>query len=194
MGEGAVSMKRLDVFRQRPIKMSFDILVFSPDSFPQAEVLIAASLAGHTGVLALDDLPPDDIAGALSELTAANIKFHVSVDVIDDDRQKMLQSAASYGLQGVVFTDANHERLGDSIEWCRAAGLRVMVQVTSIEQALRGVQHGAERLIVKGSEAGGRVGEETTFVLLQHVVSRVEIPVYARGGIGLHTAAACLCA
>jgi acyl transferase domain-containing protein/NAD(P)H-dependent flavin oxidoreductase YrpB (nitropropane dioxygenase family)/NAD(P)-dependent dehydrogenase (short-subunit alcohol dehydrogenase family) len=46
-------------------------------------------------------------------------------------------------------------------------------------------------LIAKGNEAGGWVGEETTFILLQQLLNRVSVPVWAHGGIGLHTSAAC---
>src|SRR5262249_57381527 len=53
---------------------------------------------------------------------------------------------------------------------------------------------GADALIVKGSESGGQVGEETAFILLQRILPKVKVPVHARGGIGLHTASACLAA
>ena len=44
----------------------------------------------------------------------------------------------------------------------------------------------------KGSESGGRVGEETAFVLLQRLIHAVDLPIYVQGAIGLHSAAACL--
>ncbi|SNR92614.1 type I polyketide synthase [Actinomadura mexicana] len=51
-------------------------------------------------------------------------------------------------------------------------------------------------LVARGNEAGGRVGELTTFVLLQHLLADMDhladmaVPVYAAGGIGPHSAAA----
>ncbi|MES1258911.1 MAG: beta-ketoacyl synthase N-terminal-like domain-containing protein, partial [Acidobacteriota bacterium] len=69
-----------------------------------------------------------------------------------------------------------------------------MVQVTSPDEARRVVQSGADGVVVKGNESGGSVGEETTFILLQMVAREIALPVYARGGIGLRTAAACLAA
>ncbi|MGI5208173.1 beta-ketoacyl synthase N-terminal-like domain-containing protein [Spirillospora sp. CA-108201] len=51
-------------------------------------------------------------------------------------------------------------------------------------------------LVARGREAGGRVGELTTFVLLQHLLADTDllvdgaVPVYAAGGIGPHSAAA----
>jgi len=38
------------------------------------------------------------------------------------------------------------------------------------------------------------VGEETTFILLQRFLTRLSLPIWAQGGIGLRTAAACYAA
>jgi acyl transferase domain-containing protein/NAD(P)H-dependent flavin oxidoreductase YrpB (nitropropane dioxygenase family)/NADP-dependent 3-hydroxy acid dehydrogenase YdfG len=71
-------------------------------------------------------------------------------------------------------------------------GRRTLVEVTSVAQARTAVQAGASGLIAKGAEAGGRVGTVTTFVLLQQLLAnpQLRVPVWAAGGIGLHTAAA----
>lgn len=45
--------------------------------------------------------------------------------------------------------------------------------------------------IAKGHEAGGWVGPETTFILLQRLLKQTDLPVYAYGGVGAHTIAAC---
>ncbi|MCC9070758.1 SDR family NAD(P)-dependent oxidoreductase [Flavobacterium sp. F-65] len=64
-------------------------------------------------------------------------------------------------------------------------------QVTSLEQAKKAEQLGAIGIIVKGNEAAGLVGYESTFVLFQRVIQEINtIPVWVQGGIGLHTAAA----
>ncbi len=72
----------------------------------------------------------------------------------------------------------------------RAEGRRVLTQVRSLQEARDAVAMGTDGLIVKGSESGGLVGTEPTFILLQRVLGEVEIPVWAQGGVGLHTAAA----
>ncbi|MEU0811922.1 beta-ketoacyl synthase N-terminal-like domain-containing protein, partial [Streptomyces sp. NPDC005970] len=69
---------------------------------------------------------------------------------------------------------------------------RVLVEVTDLEEALDAVKAGAQGLIARGGESGGRVGGLGTFVLLQQLLAErgVSVPVWAGGGIGLHTAAA----
>src|SRR5882757_5307720 len=73
-----------------------------------------------------------------------------------------------------------------------AAGYRVLAEVTSLEQALDAVRAGAHGLIARGSESGGRIGELSTVVLLEHLLAEpgVDLPVWACGGIGPRTAAA----
>ncbi|KZM71905.1 type I polyketide synthase [Nocardia terpenica] len=69
---------------------------------------------------------------------------------------------------------------------------RVLVEVTSSEEALRAVRDGAHGLVARGCECGGRIGELTTFVLLQQLLSAeaVDVPIWACGGIGPRSAAA----
>ncbi|MGW3310010.1 SDR family NAD(P)-dependent oxidoreductase [Streptomyces sp. NPDC001073] len=69
---------------------------------------------------------------------------------------------------------------------------RVLVEVTDLDQALTAVRAGAHGLIARGAESGGRTGELSTFVLLQHLLAEpaVDVPVWACGGIGPRTASA----
>lgn len=48
----------------------------------------------------------------------------------------------------------------------------------------------AQGVILKGHEAGGRVGEATSFILLQKARAAGLAPVFIRGGIGMHSAGA----
>jgi acyl transferase domain-containing protein/NAD(P)H-dependent flavin oxidoreductase YrpB (nitropropane dioxygenase family)/NAD(P)-dependent dehydrogenase (short-subunit alcohol dehydrogenase family) len=70
----------------------------------------------------------------------------------------------------------------------------VFREVVSMDEARSALETGYEGLVVKGNEAGGRVGGESTFVLLQRVVKEFdarEIPIWVQGGVGPDAAAAC---
>ncbi|HYR88120.1 MAG TPA: SDR family NAD(P)-dependent oxidoreductase [Terriglobia bacterium] len=67
----------------------------------------------------------------------------------------------------------------------------LLVEVTEIEQLSAIEGHRVAGIIVRGHEAGGWVGEDTTLILLQKVLPRTNVPVYVLGGIGIHSAAAC---
>lgn len=71
------------------------------------------------------------------------------------------------------------------------SNLNFICQVTSLEEARQAEQAGAKGIIIKGNEAGGQIGYESTFVLFQRIIKEIKsIPVWVQGGIGLHTAAA----
>jgi NAD(P)H-dependent flavin oxidoreductase YrpB (nitropropane dioxygenase family) len=81
--------------------------------------------------------------------------------------------------------------LADLIGRIRSRDRRVLVVVSSLAAARAADAAGADGLIAKGHEAGGWVGEETAFVLVQRLRQHVGLPVWVQGGIGRHTVAAC---
>jgi acyl transferase domain-containing protein/NAD(P)H-dependent flavin oxidoreductase YrpB (nitropropane dioxygenase family)/NADP-dependent 3-hydroxy acid dehydrogenase YdfG len=94
----------------------------------------------------------------------------------------------------MILTPWDPEVLRQQVPDLRQRRLTVLLEVTCLEQAQLGEQLRVDGLIAKGHEAGGWVGEETTFILLQRLLSQVHLPIWAQGGIGLHTAAACYAA
>jgi acyl transferase domain-containing protein/NAD(P)H-dependent flavin oxidoreductase YrpB (nitropropane dioxygenase family) len=75
-----------------------------------------------------------------------------------------------------------------------ASWSRVLAEVHSKEQARAAAANGAHGVIARGMESGGLVSDLSTFVLLQQLLGddSLTLPVWAAGGIGLHTAAACV--
>ena len=67
----------------------------------------------------------------------------------------------------------------------KEAGLHAMVAISTAMHAIKAEQAGADILIAEGTEAGGHNGpaEVTTFALIPQVVSSVNVPVLAAGGI-----------
>lgn len=67
----------------------------------------------------------------------------------------------------------------------RDAGIRVIYQVGSPEEAVAAQQAGAELLVAQGREAGGHVRGRTPLrELLPAVVAAASVPVLAAGGLG----------
>ncbi|MFF9283027.1 NAD(P)H-dependent flavin oxidoreductase [Streptomyces griseosporeus] len=82
---------------------------------------------------------------------------------------------------------------GDLVGRVHDAGAVFVQQVTTVEQARRAAEAGADVIIAQGTEAGGFSGEVGTMVLVPQVVAAVApLPVLASGGIadGRGTAAA----
>ena len=73
---------------------------------------------------------------------------------------------------------------GDLVQQAHDAGSKVMVQITTVAQAIQAAERGADVIIAQGGEAGGYGGSVSTMTLVPQVVDAVSpIPVVAAGGI-----------
>jgi len=73
---------------------------------------------------------------------------------------------------------------GDMVRQAHDVGSRVMLQVTTVAQAVRAAESGVDVIIAQGGESGGYSGEVSTMALVPQVVDAVSpIPVVAAGGI-----------
>ena len=73
---------------------------------------------------------------------------------------------------------------GDLVRQAPDAGARVMLQVTTVGQAIEAAERGVDVIVAQGGEAGGFCGNVNTMVLVPQVVDAVSpIPVVAAGGI-----------
>ena len=66
----------------------------------------------------------------------------------------------------------------------KAAGIKVVSVIPTVEHARRMEAEGVDALVASGTEAGGHVGSVATLPLVPQVVDAVKIPVLAAGGIG----------
>jgi len=71
---------------------------------------------------------------------------------------------------------------------------KVLVQVSDFDEACIAEADGAFALIAKGSESAGPVKDLSSFILLQRLIDKVNIPVWLQGGCGVHTSAAAIAA
>jgi enoyl-[acyl-carrier protein] reductase II len=73
---------------------------------------------------------------------------------------------------------------GDLARQARDVGSLIMIQVTTVAQAMQAAERGADIIIAQGGEAGGYAGDVSTMALVPQVVDAVApIPVVAAGGI-----------
>ena len=175
---------------------AFDYIVVTPPGFADPALAIAASRAGALGVLDLQFLDDEEIALTAAKTLArqarnrCGIKLDSSASQLCDRVLSDLPDAVSVA----ILSPIDPKQVADCVRRLHARNLTVLLEVISDAEARDGEEAGVDGLIVKGNESGGRVGEETTFVLLQRVLSTTALPVWAQGGIGLHSAAACVAA
>jgi acyl transferase domain-containing protein/NAD(P)H-dependent flavin oxidoreductase YrpB (nitropropane dioxygenase family) len=169
----------------------FEFIVSSAATRGDGALAIAASRFGATGVLDLQFV--SDREAAVTELThvAALSRGRWGVHVDDLPLLDAILAADLDGLDTVLVSCSDPERTRALLApVLRSEGRRALAVATSLEQALAAQAAGAHAVIGKGHEAGGWIGEDGAFVLLQRLVAALEIPVYVQGGIGLHTVAA----
>jgi acyl transferase domain-containing protein/NAD(P)H-dependent flavin oxidoreductase YrpB (nitropropane dioxygenase family)/NAD(P)-dependent dehydrogenase (short-subunit alcohol dehydrogenase family) len=173
-------------------RSEFGFIALTPAGKPDPSLAIAGSRAGALGVLNLefcfDQTSALDSLGRL--LTYGRGRLGVLVDGGAIETLTPLLDKTS-GLDSILVTSSALEQLGDVIGLIHRHQLKAYLVVSSAEAALAGQAAGVDALVAKGNEAGGWVGDETSFVLLQRLVSLTNLPIWVQGGIGLHTAAAC---
>ncbi|WP_165252314.1 type I polyketide synthase [Paludisphaera soli] len=173
----------------------FDWMVLTPGGSPDPSLAIAGGRAGAVGVLNLEFI--DEAGPALSALdrlaTLGRGRLGVLLDAGSAELLRAILARRPAGLESILLAGGgtDPDGLKPLVGPIHEAGLRAILVATSLEEALAGQEAGADAVVAKGNEAGGWVGDETTFVLLQRLIPRLGVPVWAWGGVGPCTAAAC---
>ena len=170
-----------------------DLIVLTPSGSADPSLAIAACRAGARGVLDLEFAPSGPRAALERLARFAGPGFGVQVRV---DAGDVFELLAQFRPACVILAGADHPDLPARIRGLKSAGAEVLREAVSVAEAARAVELGADGVILKGYEAGGRVGTDTSFVLLQkwrQYADRhaIEVPFWVRGGVGANTAAAC---
>ncbi|WP_162932350.1 type I polyketide synthase [Solimonas sp. K1W22B-7] len=165
----------------------FRILAITP--FERADLALARALWRQKAAAAIDlGRDPQQWPGLLAAL-ARERSAGLGLRIPDGIALQGLELPASVGF---LIVDGGIEALPQG--W---RGVPVIAQVHSLAEAERALASGAAGLIAKGQESGGRIGEESSFVLLQRLVALTQavaaggrtVPVWCQGGVALHTAA-----
>ena len=149
------------------------------------QLVVAVSNGGGLGVQGCANRSPDQIAQLANAIRAATdrpfglnlLLFLATTEAIDAvlaARPPVLSTAwpwPDFDL-AALFARAH------------ASGARVMHMVSTVQEARRAAEAGADVIVAQGSEGGGHVGLIGTMVLVPQVVRAVApLPVLAAGGI-----------
>ncbi|MEV8346303.1 SDR family NAD(P)-dependent oxidoreductase [Streptomyces niveus] len=169
-------------FWSNDFSLPHSVIVINPLHRPSPRLTATAAATGAVGVLELPTDDPREVADLLDRTCRwSSVPFGVRI------REGCSVTAGE--LPELVDTVLLADPARSPAEF---AGRRVLAEVTSLAEALSAAEAGAAGLIVRGSESGGRAGELSTFVLLQQVLAEpaLDLPAWACGGIGPHSAAA----
>ena len=168
----------------------FEFIVSTQAVDGDAAVAIAGTRAGATGVVDLQFHADPELVGGALRRVSDHSRGPWGVHVDDLELLQTVLAIEAEGLETVLVSAATVDELAALIAGAKAAQTRTLAVATSVAQAIAAQKAGADAVVAKGSEAGGWVGEEGAFVLLQRIVATLALPVYVQGGIGRHTVAA----
>jgi len=171
-------------------------LVFTPAGHDDASLAIAASRAGAVGVFNAElGAEPAVVAAALDRLAAhGRGDFGLRCPALDERLANEVLGRVDGGLRWLILDPEGVRAADATLNRFRERGGTVLAEVSRWSDEDRQGLEAIDGWVVKGHEAGGVVGEETTFILVQKALEEQELPVFARGGMGLHSAAACFAA
>jgi len=174
----------------------FQLMALTLPGLVDPAIAIAASRAGGLGGLDLEWTQNEHIA--LRAIAALGRYARQTCAIKLNGRSSAFVTRVTANLPEqiatVILTPSDPADLRQQVQALRRRGLTLLLETTGLDQALLGAEVGVDGLIAKGHEAGGRVGEETAFILLQRLLACVALPVWVQGGIGLHTVGACYAA
>jgi len=154
----------------------------------RARLASAVSAAGALGMMETSSV---DIAVTRREFAAIKAAtdrpFGVNLPVMflrqnEDMERQIIDWLIEHGVRFVTTSAGDPRR---HVQRLKDAGVIVYHSVPSLDAALKAEAAGVDGLIVEGSESGGIRNQEevTSFVLLQAVRERVDLPIVAAGGI-----------
>jgi NAD(P)H-dependent flavin oxidoreductase YrpB (nitropropane dioxygenase family) len=150
-------------------------------TYTTPELVAAVSNAGGLGIIGSLGRSPDELReeiGKVRELTTRPFGVNHVVSQID-------AGAIDVTLElRVAVLSLSWGRAADLARRAHDAGIKVLHQVNSPEEAGQVAADGADVIVAQGTEGGGHVGGMSTLPLVPQVVDVVNgVPVLAAGGI-----------
>jgi enoyl-[acyl-carrier protein] reductase II len=146
-----------------------------------AELCAAVSNAGGLGLIGCGGWDAVRVESEIKKVKALTDKpFGVNIMLMSPHAEALSDLVIKEGVK-IVTTGAGNP--GIYLDKWQKAGIKVIPVVPSVAYAKRLARKGVDALVVEGTEAGGHIGETTTFTLVPQVVDAVDIPVIAAGGI-----------
>lgn len=149
------------------------------------ELVAAVSNAGGLGIQGCAGRSPDQIAQLANAIRAATDQpFGLNLLLfLADDQQIEAVLAARPHVLSTAWPWPDFD-LAALFKRARATGARVVHMASTVREARRAADAGADVIVAQGTEGGGHVGLMGTMVLVPQVVRAVApLPVLAAGGI-----------
>ena len=149
------------------------------------EMVSGVSNAGGFGILGCAGMSPQTIAHSAADIRARSARpfgMNLLLFMADDEAVSGVLAVSPAVLSTAwAFPQAN---LKDIFGRAHEAGVKVCHMASTVAEAQRAVEAGADMVVAQGTEGGGHVGVMGTMPLVRMVVDAVApVPVIAAGGV-----------
>ncbi|HAA2998611.1 TPA_asm: enoyl-[acyl-carrier-protein] reductase FabK [Listeria monocytogenes] len=163
------------------LQIKYPILQGAMAQIATYELASAVSNAGGLGIIASGGMSADALREQIRLCKEKTTKpFAVNIMLMMTNCPELVDVIIEEDVR-VVTTGAGTPK--PFMEKFKAAGIKVIAVIPSVKIAQKMEEIGVDAVVAEGTEAGGHVGETTTMALVRQVVSAVNIPVIAAGGI-----------
>lgn len=163
------------------LQIKYPILQGAMAQIATYELASVVSNAGGLGIIASGGMSADTLREQIRLCKEKTTKpFAVNIMLMMPNCPELVDVIIEEDVR-VVTTGAGTPK--PFMEKFKAAGIKVIAVIPSVKIAQKMEEIGVDAVVAEGTEAGGHVGETTTMALVRQVVSAVNIPVIAAGGI-----------
>ncbi|MBD3192858.1 MAG: SDR family NAD(P)-dependent oxidoreductase [Candidatus Heimdallarchaeota archaeon] len=170
------------------------ILIYNPPGIAQTELIIKAAEVGALGLVDLEFLAITEIKELMDKLAKKGLPFGIRVNPASETLTSFMTEELPEGLKVIVFTSKQtlpEDMRKEMYKFVHSVNLQVAQEVCTEQEAQESFSAGVDAVIPRGYEGGGRVSNQSTFVLFQQCIRHANgTAVIPKGGIGPRTAAA----
>jgi enoyl-[acyl-carrier protein] reductase II len=151
----------------------------------ERNLVSAISNAGGFGVIACGAMTPALLDAEIAATRALTQRpFGVNLITMHPQLQELIAVCGRHHVSHIVL--AGGLPPAGAAEAIKATGAKLIAFAPTIVMGKRLIRHGADALIIEGTEAGGHIGPVSTSVLAQEIlpVLKDEVPIFVAGGIG----------
>ena len=148
-----------------------------------APLASAVSNAGGLGIITCNGVDKEGLREQIRlcrQLTDKPFAVNAIMQDLTDTVENIMEMLFEEKVEIIVTSAGSPKKWIPEI---KKRGIKVMSVIATPEQAQKCEALGVDAVIAEGCEGGGHIGEPTTMVLIPAVVSAVNIPVIAAGGI-----------
>ncbi|HEX6792097.1 MAG TPA: hypothetical protein VF247_12360, partial [Candidatus Krumholzibacteria bacterium] len=171
----------------------FHKLVYTPAGSDDIVLAIAATRSGGVGILNAElGAETAQLLAQLERLaSSAGGEYGLRLRAVDDAIVASLRAFAARGLAWLILDEDAIAAGEAAVAALRAEGIKVLAETTHTTWTGRPLDDIVDGVVAKGNEAGGFVGESSSFIMVQKWLANTRLPLFVRGGLTPQTAAAC---